>query len=117
MDDKSWEDIGDVEKAIEFPVRSFGRPIVKNARLWLAAPLNFVLSSYEGNRLEPIYELAIPNSNISENLMELSVSDPGKFFGEVSKNKLIYGIHSIRETTDYILFRSNQEGKIGRAHV
>lgn len=110
MDDKSWEDIGDVEKAIEFPVRSFGRPIVKSARLWLAAPLNFVLSSYEGNRLEPIYELAIPNSNISENLMELSVSDPGKFFGEVSKNKLIYGIHSIRETTDYILFRSNQEG-------
>ncbi|HLT87009.1 MAG TPA: 6-bladed beta-propeller [Sphingobacterium sp.] len=110
LDDKSWEEIGDVKNTIEFPVRSYGRPIVKSVRLWLAAPLNFILSSYEENRLEPIYELAIPNSNISDNLMELSVSDPRKFFGEVSKNKLIYGIHSIRETEDYIVFRSNQEG-------
>ncbi len=110
LDDKSWEEIGDVEKTIEFPIRSYGRPIVKSARLWLAAPLNFILSSYDGNKLEPVYELAIPNSNISEILRELSVSDPRKFFGEVSKNKLIYGIHSIRETEDYMVFRSNQEG-------
>lgn len=110
LDDKSWEEIGDVQNTIEFPVRSYGRPIVKSARLWLAAPLNFILSSYEENTLKSIYELAIPNSNISDNLMELAVSDPRKFFGEVAKNKLIYGIHSIRETKDYIVFRSNQEG-------
>lgn len=108
--DRKWEEIGDDDDIIEFPVRSYGRPLVKSARLWLTAPLNFVLSSYEERELEPVYELAIPNSNISKDLIALSVSDPKKFFGEVSKNRLIYGVHSIRETEDYIVFISNQEG-------
>lgn len=108
--DKSWEEIGDDNDKMEFPVRSYGRSLVKSARIWLTAPLHFVLSSYEENGLEPIYELAIPNSNISEDLIGLSVTDPRRFFGEVSKDKLIYGIHSVRETEDYLVFKSNQEG-------
>ena len=108
--DQRWEEIGDVNNQIDFPIRSLGRSMVKSNRLWLTTPLDFNLLSYDGNRLVTVYDLMLTTPKINDDLKKLSLSNSREFLKEVAKNKLIYSMHSIRETTDYIVFKSNQEG-------
>lgn len=48
--------------------------------------------------------------SLSEDLIKKSVSNPPMFFEEVRNNNLIYSFHSIRETNNFLVLRSNQPG-------
>lgn len=109
IENKTWEDVGNNRK-VDFPIRIQGRQMVRSKQLWFTAPLDFNLFNYEKNYTRTPYELSFLNSEINESLVNMSVSDPQKFFQEVMTKKQIYGINSIRETNDYLIFRSNQEG-------
>lgn len=107
--DKTWKDAGRNDK-IDFPIRSQGNQLVKSKRLWFSAPLDFSLFFYEEQQLKSPYKLDIPASELNESLIKKSVSDPQAFFREVMDGNLIYGLNSIRETSDYLVFRSNRNG-------
>jgi hypothetical protein len=107
--DKTWKEAGRDEK-LDFPIRSQGRQLVKSKHMWFTAPLDFNLFTYKEDQIQIPYELKISKSKLDENLIEKSISNPPQFFDAVMDNKLIYSINSIRETTDFLVFRSNQEG-------
>src|SRR5690606_30935474 len=109
IENKTWEDVGNNRK-VDFPIRIQGRQMVRSKQLWFTAPLDFNLFNYEKNYTRTPYELSFLNSEINESLVNMSVSDPQKFFQEVMTKKQIYGINAIRETNVYLIFRSNQEG-------
>lgn len=107
--DKIWEEAGRDDK-IEFPIRSQGRQLVKSKQMWFSAPLDFSLFTYNNDEIQIPYELEISNSKLDESLIEKAVSNPPQFFDAVMNNNLTYSVNSVRETTDYIVFRSNREG-------
>lgn len=107
-DDSTWKSVGN-DKKLEFPIRN-GRQMVKSKQLWFTAPLDFKLYKYQNEQITAPYELNIPDANLlDEGLIEKATSNPMEFFKEVSSNSLTYSINSVRETSDYIVFSSNQE--------
>ncbi len=107
--DNTWKEVGHNGK-VDFPIRGQGRQMVKSKQLWFTAPLDFNLFNYGKNQLHIPYELSLLNDVSDEHLIKESTSNPQKFFQEVMSNHLIYTVNSIRETTDHLVFRSNQEG-------
>ena len=105
----SWKNIGKDIK-IDFPFRSVGRSIVKSKQVWFTAPLDFNMYNYEKERIKTPYKLDLPTSDLTENFIRKSISDPQSFYMEVLSKNLIYSIKSIRETQNYLVFNSNQEG-------
>jgi len=105
----TWREVGD-DRKVDFPIRSLGRQIVKSKQLWFTAPLDFNLLHFNKNKIAIPYEIALSNTVTDEHLIKESASSPQKFFEEVMRNNLIYAVNSIRETTDHLVFRSNQGG-------
>lgn len=107
-EDGSWKSVGSDEK-LDFPIRSNGRQMVKSKQLWFTAPLDFKLFKYTNEQIGAPYELNISDDKLDGELIEKATSNPMEFFREVSGNNLTYSINSVRETSDYIVFSSNQE--------
>ncbi len=106
---KTWSEIGRNDK-IDFAIRSQGNLLVKSKRVWFNAPLDFGLFLYEKQEAKSPYKLNLSASSLNKDLIKESISDPQVFFRKVMDGDLIYGFNSIRETKDYLVFRSNQSG-------
>jgi hypothetical protein len=105
--DKTWEDVGRKDK-LDFSKRTQGRYLVNSKRLWFTVPLDFNFYTYQDGQIQTPYQLDLPK--IDEELVKKSAINSSLFFGEVIKDQLIYSINSVRETTDFLVFRSNKEG-------
>ncbi|SEK19884.1 6-bladed beta-propeller [Parapedobacter koreensis] len=105
----TWREIGH-DRRVDFPIRTLGRQMVKSKQLWFTAPLDFNLFHFNKNQVQIPYELSLSNTVTDERLIKESTSNPQRFFEEVTGNNLIYAVNSIRETTDHLVFRSNQGG-------
>jgi hypothetical protein len=109
LTDKTSKEVGD-NKKVDFPIRGMGRHMVMSKQLWYTAPLDFKLYSFDDKQLSIPYELSIANHGLKESLIKKSISNPKDFFEEIAKNNLIYSINSVRETSRFLVFRSNQDG-------
>lgn len=109
LKDKSWESFGEKDK-IDFPIRNKGLQLVKSKNVWFTSPLNYSLFVFKDNQIDSLYQINVPNMSLSEDLIKKSVSNPPMFFEEVRNNNLIYSFHSIRETNNFLVLRSNQPG-------
>ena len=113
LHNKSWEKIGRDDK-LDFPVRLYGRHIVKSKDIWFGTPFDFDLNLYHDSKIESKYKLDPSTTPLSKEIMELVTSpDPNKFFDalrENRENKAMYGIGSIRETEHYLVFISSKNG-------
>lgn len=105
--DKTWKDIGNDSK-IDFPVRSKGQQMVKSKRIWINAPLDYKVYCMENNNLVTHYQLNLPVSKLSDELIKSAVSNPIDFLNQVNKDNIIYSINSTRETENHLIFRSNR---------
>lgn len=110
LSDNTWADIGNDNKVV-FSIRSSGKGMVKSKRLWFSAILDFNLYYYENSGIKTGYDLSFPNAeNLDENLIKNSNTDARAFFKEVWERQLTYSVNSVRETSDYLVFRSNRGG-------
>ncbi len=107
--DSNWQQVGHNEK-VDFSIRSPGRQAAVSKRLWFTAPLDFGLHYIDEHQIRSPYEIHFPKSLVSKELTKDANVNPEKFFTEVVNNDLIYSVNSVRETTDYLIFRSNHEG-------
>ena len=107
--EKKWRNKGKDVK-IDFHIRSQGRNLVKSKQLWFTAPLDYSLFVFKNNQICNPIKLDISEYALNEDLIKLSISDPLAFFKEVNGNSLIYSLNSIRETSNHLVFKSNQKG-------
>jgi hypothetical protein len=92
---------------IDFPFRQYGRQIVKSKNIWFAPPLG-----YQIGKITKDYKLEFPyiletEKRITDDLIKLSISDHATFYFTTVNDKIIYGMSSIRETDNFILFKTN----------
>ncbi len=109
LQEKTWRQAGKNQK-VDFHIRSQGLNLVKSKRLWFTSPLDYSLFTLENDQISTQFEFDIPKNKINSQLVKISISDPMAFFQKISENNLIYSINSIRETSNYIVFKSNQPG-------
>lgn len=103
---KKWDNIG-YDKKIDFPIRGKGRQMVRSKRIWMNAPLDYNLYCLEENEQKPYYQLDIPTTGLTDDFIEKAVTDPVSFMKKTSKEKIVYNINSVRETTDHLIFHTN----------
>ena len=104
----TWREIGH-DVPVDFAIRSLGRTMVKSKHLWFAAPLDYNLFYFNKGEVHNPYEILM-SKIVTEGLIQESKSNPQYFFQEVIGKELIYALNSIRETTDYLVFRPNLGG-------
>ncbi len=107
--DRVWREVGGGDK-VDFHIRSQGLNLVKSKKIWFTAPLDYRLFVLEDDEISSMFELDIPEYAINSDIAKLSISNPMSFFQKVLENNLIYSINSIRETSNFIVFKSNQPG-------
>lgn len=110
LDNRMWKET-DNDYSINFPVRARGLQMVKSKQVWFTAPLDFKIYRFENNEnpVEASYQLDIPISDLNDDLIKKTISNPVEFLMEVSTKKIIYSINSVRETANYLVFRSNHD--------
>jgi hypothetical protein len=109
LQEKTLEKIGKKER-VEFPRGLYGQHMVKSKSIWFGTPLDFDLNRLNSAKIERPYKLAPATKPLTKDIMKLLTSNPTAFFDQVSRNNIMYGIASIRETEHYLLFRSSQPG-------
>lgn len=107
LSSKQWSEIGS-DKKVEFPIRSWGRLLAASKQVWITAPLDGCLYRLEEGGLQPVYRVDIPDLAFADDYAEEAKSNPARFIQRVSKEKIIHGINSVRETTRYLVFRTNR---------
>jgi hypothetical protein len=96
-----------LDTKIDFSFRQYGRQIVRSKNIWFAPPLGFQIGKItKDNKLEFPYILET-EKRITEDLIKLSISNPASFHATVRSDKIIYGVSSVRETNNFILFKTN----------
>lgn len=93
---------------LDFPMRLYGRHIVKSKNIWFGIPFDFDLNKFSDSKIEGIYKLDPDLPRLTKDEMMLASTDPMKFF-DVRKNSM-YGIGAIRETEHYLIFISSGRG-------
>jgi hypothetical protein len=106
IQNKTWIHKGD-DKKIEFPFRQYGRQIVKSRQIWFASPLGYQIGKImEDYELKFPYTLK-PENPITPDLIESATSNMSSFFSKTRRDKIIYGVSSIRETDNFLIFKTN----------
>ena len=107
LQNKSWEKIGRNDR-LDFPMRLYGRHLVKSKSIWIGTPFDFDLYKYNNSKMESIYKLDPALPRITKEEMILATTDPRKF-SDVRETSM-YGIGAIRETEHYLIFISSGRG-------
>ena len=107
LKEKTWEIIGK-EKKLDFPMRLYGKHIIKSKRIWFGTPLDFDLNLFYNSKIESKYKLVPATDLLTKDEMKLATTDYYKF-STVRETKM-YGIGAIRETAHYLIFRSSKAG-------
>jgi hypothetical protein len=87
----------------------YGNQIVKSKNIWFSSWLGcdmYILKNSSvvfGYQLNPAYP-------ISDALTKKLRSDPQSFFNTVQEHDIIFGLSSIRETDNFLIFTSNRRG-------
>ncbi|MDR0605733.1 MAG: 6-bladed beta-propeller [Bacteroidales bacterium] len=107
IQNKSWKHEGDDTK-LEFPFRPYGRLIVKSKQIWFSAPLG-----YQIGRITEDYKFDFPytlktEKQITKDMIELATSNYMSFSRKIREEGIIYGISSIRETDNFLVFKTNR---------
>ena len=104
--EKTWNIIGN-DKYFSFPIRSAGRQLVKSKHLWFTSPLDFKLNVFDGEKVDSVYDIDFYSSKLSENLIRKANNNPIEFIATTQNEKIVYSINSVRETNNYLVFRTN----------
>lgn len=102
-----WINVGN-NTDIEFPMRIKGRQIVASNRIWFIAPLDFNMYCLSDDGFSSMYEIGYPKSALSKRLIKSAVENPMDFLQKVGEDEIVYGMNSVRELNDYIIYRTNQ---------
>ena len=107
LQDKTLKKIGSNNK-LDFPMKLYGRHIVKSKNIWFGTPFDFDLNKYSESKIESMYKLDPALPQLTKEEMMLATTDPRKF-SDVRKTSM-YGIGAIRETEHYLIFISSGRG-------
>ena len=107
LHEKILKKIGSNNK-LDFPMRIYGRHIVKSKNIWFGTPFDFDLNKFRDSKIESIYKLDPALPQLTKEEMMLASTNPMKF-SEVRKTSM-YGIGAIRETEHYLIFMSSGRG-------
>jgi hypothetical protein len=104
--DKNWQHEGNNTR-LEFQFRPYGRQIVKSKQVWFTPPLGYQIGRITDDyKLDYPYTLN-PERTITEDMIKLATSDNISFSQKTRKEGIIYGINSIRETDNFLIFKTN----------
>lgn len=92
------------DKSVDFILKPMGVPIVKSKDIWYVIPLNNTLLNVSQ---KTSYRINIENFGVPEDILKMQYKDTPNFMKEVSNNNICYALTSIRETTDFLYFKSN----------
>lgn len=107
LSSEQWSEMEN-DKKVEFPIRSWSRLLTASKHVWITAPLDGCLYRLEENGLQPIYRVNIPDLAYADDFLDEAKSDPARFIQKVAKEDIIHGINSVRETAQYLVFRTNR---------
>ncbi|MDR1896874.1 MAG: 6-bladed beta-propeller [Prevotellaceae bacterium] len=105
IQDKTWTREGS-ETKVDFMFRPYGRQMVNSRQIWFAPPLGYQFGKITDNKPEFLYSLQTERT-MTQELIELSLSDHAAFFRKANAEKIIYGTSSIRETDNFLIFKTN----------
>jgi hypothetical protein len=94
---------------VDFMFRISGRQIVKSKNIWFSSWFGYDMCMLKDTSIIFSYNLK-PAHPITKELAKKLRSNPPSFFREISENSIICGISSIRETDNFLVFKSNQLG-------
>ncbi|GHT10601.1 hypothetical protein FACS189426_11090 [Bacteroidia bacterium] len=109
LQNKTLEKIGK-DNRLDFPVRLYGSHFVKSKNIWFGTPFDFDLYLYDNSKIERKYKLDPETTPLTKEIMGFATSDPNKFYTARKENNIMYGICSIRETENYLVFISSGRG-------
>jgi len=107
LQDKTLKIVGS-KRRLDFNYRLFGNHIVKSMNIWFGTPADFDIYKYDDSIIKNIYKLQPQTSRLTKEKMVLSQKDSRRFIDE--RLTIMYGIAAIRETDNYLVFRSSKEG-------
>jgi len=111
LTDKTVERFGN-DKKVSFSFRLYGRSIVKSKRIWFGTPVDFDLSFISDKKADTPYTLTPQTMQLTRELMRKAESSnfDANFWKEIKERNVMFGISSIRETDNFLCFRSSQSG-------
>jgi len=104
---KSWENIGKDTK-IDFPIRGNGCLMVKSKHIWYSPILSSDLCMLGNHQIDIPYTLNM--LSLPDDLKKKAASNPLSFIQDKRQTEIIYYIHSIRETENFLIFKTNFSG-------
>lgn len=93
-----------VGKTKDFTLRERGVSIVYSKSVWYVLPLGNYLLKLDGT---DTYQINCKNFGVSEAMLEKQYTESYKLIKEIGEKQICYGFSSIRETDDFIYFKSN----------
>jgi hypothetical protein len=104
--DKTWKKEGPHTK-VDFLHRHYGRQMVKSKNIWFASPFGYQIGRLTDDyKIEYPYTLK-PERAMTDDLAQLSVSDYRSYSQKVRTDRIISGAGSIRETDNFLVFKTN----------
>jgi hypothetical protein len=104
--DKTWKEEGPHTK-VDFGHRHYGRQMVKGKNIWFASPFGYQIGRLTDDyKIEYPYTLK-PERTMTDDLAKLSISDFHSYYQKVSTDRIISGAGSIRETDNFLVFKTN----------
>lgn len=104
IDSKEYTHSMNSHKSVDFILKPMGVPIVKSKDIWYAIPLNNKLLNVSQKNT---YKINIKNFGVPKGLLKTQYEDTPNFLKEINRNKICYALTSIRETDDFLYFKSN----------
>lgn len=104
IDKKEYKYNMNSDKSVDFILKPMGVPIVKSKDIWYVIPLNNMLLNISQ---KTSYRINIENFGVPENILKMQYEDTPNFLKEINDNKICYALTSIRETDNFLYFKSN----------
>jgi hypothetical protein len=95
------------ETKIDFPLRQYGRQMVRSKNIWFTSPLGYQIGEITKDYDLKFPYILEPKKRITEDLIKLAASDGSLFRKRTLNDDIIYGMSSVRETDNFILFKIN----------
>jgi hypothetical protein len=105
LTDQKWKMLG-MNKKVDFNVRGRGCLLVKSKNIWFTPVLDYGLHVLINDTIKVPYQLDVKKT-LTDELIKKSVSDFPAFNQYVFENNIFFGIQSIRETENFLIFSTN----------
>jgi hypothetical protein len=95
-----------IAEGIDFMYKNYGRYIVKSKNIWFSSWLGYKICILKNDSITVPYILN-PKNPVTDELAKKQRSNPQEFYREIGERKIICAVSSIRETDNFLVFKSS----------